>query len=205
MLKKLPFSPAQPWRAETRLFPGNVLASKHPQRSPLGEQAVLAAWGGWVRRATPPVLSSAAALLDGLFEHPAGVFPLEARNICASAILDGQHDEVFFSNRVDNPIAALANPIEMVHAFKFCYARRTRVAAECMEPFHEKRLKRFGECPELLLSRRGHKNCGDCLAQSEPQFFQNDIKRLGALLVRLGQGCAGIDEIDTIFQSLQES
>jgi hypothetical protein len=74
-----------------------------------------------------------------------------------------------------------------------------------MEPFHEKRLKRSGECPELLLSRRGHKNCGDCLAQSEPQFFQNDIKRWGALLVRLSQGCAGIDEIDTILQSLQES
>ncbi len=127
------------------------------------------------------------------------------RNFCASAILDGQHEEVFFSNGIDHPIAALANPIEMVHAFKFCCARRTRVAAECMEPFQEKRLKRFGECPELLLSRRGQKNCGNYLAQSEPQFFQNDIKRLGALLVRLSQGCAGIDEIDAILQSLQES
>jgi hypothetical protein len=29
---------------------------------------------------------------------------------------------------------------------------------------------------ELLLSRRGHKNCRDCLAQSEPQFFQYDVK-----------------------------
>jgi len=31
----------------------------------------LAARGGWVRTGTPPVLSSAAALLDGLFEQPA--------------------------------------------------------------------------------------------------------------------------------------
>jgi hypothetical protein len=28
----------------------------------------------------------------------------------------------------------------------------------------------------LLLSRRGHKNCRECLVQSEPQFFQNNIK-----------------------------
>ncbi len=68
-----------------------------------------------------------------------------------------------------------------------------------MEPFHEKLPKRFGEFVELLLSRRGHENCGDCLVQSEPQFFQNHIKRLGALLLRLGQGRACIDEIDTIF------
>lgn len=122
-----------------------------------------------------------------------------------SATLDGQHDEVLFANSVDNPIAVLANPIEVVYARELRDAGGTRTAAECMEPFHEKCLKRSGECPELLLSRRGHKNCGDCLAQSEPQFFQNDIKRWGALLVRLGQGCAGIDEIDTIFQSLQES
>jgi hypothetical protein len=74
-----------------------------------------------------------------------------------------------------------------------------------MEPFYEELPKRFGECVELLLSRRGYKNCRDCLVQSEPQFFQNDIKRLGALLVCLGQGCAGVDEIDTIFQCLQES
>jgi hypothetical protein len=39
---------------------------------------------------------------------------------------------------------------------------------------------------ELLFNRRGHKNCGDRLPQSEPQFFQNGIERLGAMLVRLG-------------------
>jgi hypothetical protein len=38
----------------------------------------------------------------------------------------------------------------------------------------------------LLLSRWGHKNRGDCLTQSEPQFFQNGIERFGAMLVRLG-------------------
>ena len=53
---------------------------------------------------------------SGLFEHPAGAFFLGAIKFCASAILDGQYDEVFFSNRIDNPIIALANPIEMVHA-----------------------------------------------------------------------------------------
>ena len=64
------------------------------------------------------MLSSAAALLDSLFEHPAGAFSLGARKFRASAILDGQHDEVFFSNRIDNPIIALADPIEMVQAVK---------------------------------------------------------------------------------------
>jgi hypothetical protein len=47
-----------------------VLASKASTTSPRGEQAVLAAWGGRVRRGTPPVLPSALALLDGRFEHP---------------------------------------------------------------------------------------------------------------------------------------
>ena len=93
-----------------------------------------------------------------------------------SAILDGQHDEVLFSNRIDNPIDALANPKEMVHARELRNAGGMRTGPECMEPFHEKLPKRFGECAELLLSRRGHKNCRDCLMQSEPQFFQNNIK-----------------------------
>ena len=132
------------------------------------------------------MLSSAAALLDGLFEHPAGAFSLGAGNFGASTILDGQHDEVLFSNGIDNSIAAPANSIEMVHAFKLRNAGGTRIGAECMESFHEKRPKWLGECAKLLLSRWGHKNRGDCLPQSEPQFFQNGIERLGAMLVRLG-------------------
>ena len=127
------------------------------------------------------------------------------RDFCASAILDGQHDEVISSNRIDNPIVAFANPIEVVHPLDLRDAGGTRTGAEYMESFHEKLPKRFGEFVELLLGRRGHENCGDCLVQSEPQFFQNDIKRPGALLVRLGQSRAGIDEIETIFQGLQES
>lgn len=73
----------------------------------------------------------------------------------ASAILDGKHDEVLAAHRIDNPIIALANPIEVVHAFKLHDAGGTWIGAECMEPFHEKLSKRYGECPELLLSRRG--------------------------------------------------
>lgn len=119
--------------------------------------------------------------------------------------LDGQHDEICFSNRIDNPIAVLANPIEMVQAIELRDTGGTRTGAERMEPLHEKLPKRFGECVELLFGGRGHENCGDCLAQSEPQFFQNNIERLGAILVCLGQSRAGIDEIDTIFQGLQES
>ena len=123
----------------------------------------------------------------------------------ASAILDGKHDEVLAANRIHNPIIAFANPIEVVHASKLHDAGGTWIGAECMEPFHEKLSKRFGDCPELLLSRRGQKIGGDRLVQSEPQFLQNDIKCVGALFVRLGQGRAGIDEIDAIFQGFQES
>ena len=93
----------------------------------------------------------------------------------------------------------------MVQTIKFRAAGGARIGTECTEPFHEKFLKRFGECVELLLSRRGQQNCGDTLVQSETQFFQNDIERLGAFFVGLGQGRAGIDEINTIFQGFQES
>jgi hypothetical protein len=144
-------------------------------------------------------------LLDGLFEHPAGAFSLEARKFCASAILDGQHDEVFFSNRIDNPIIALADPIEMVQAFKLGDAGGAWARAECIEPFHEYVPKRFGECVKLLLRRRGQKNCENCPVQSQPHFFQYDIEQLRAVLVCLGQGCAGLNEINTVFQGLQES
>jgi hypothetical protein len=77
-----------------------------------------------------------------------------ARDFCASAILDGEHEEALVSNRIDNPIVALADPIEMVLAFELRDAGGARIGAECMEPFHEKLPKRFGECVELLLSRR---------------------------------------------------
>ena len=55
MLKKSVFSPAQSLRAETRFSRASFSPRKHPQRGPRGEQAVLAAWGGRVRNATPPV------------------------------------------------------------------------------------------------------------------------------------------------------
>ena len=113
-----------------------------------------------------------------------------ASGVCASTILDGKHEEIPVSNRIDNPIIALTNPIEMVQTIKFRAAGGARIGTECMEPFHEKFLKRFGECVELLLSRRGQQNCGDTLVQSETQFFQNDIERLGAFFVGLGQGRA---------------
>jgi len=49
VLKKPQFSPAQPRCAKTHPSPASFSPRKHSQRSPLGEQAVLAAWGGWVR------------------------------------------------------------------------------------------------------------------------------------------------------------
>ena len=69
MLKSHPSHPPIPGSPRRAFHQAAFSPRKHPQRSPLGEQAVLAAWGGRVRRATPPVLSSAAALLDGHFEH----------------------------------------------------------------------------------------------------------------------------------------
>jgi hypothetical protein len=81
-----------------------------------------------------------------------------ARDFCASAILDAKHEEVLVANRIDNPIVTFVNPIEMVPALEFRDAGGARTGAECMEPFHEKLPKRFGECVELLLSRRGHEN-----------------------------------------------
>ena len=128
-----------------------------------------------------------------------------ARGFCTSAILDGQHDEILVANRIDNPIIAFANPIEMVLTFERFDARGTRMIPDGIEPFCEGLPKRFLECSELLFGRRGKENCGDHRVISEPQFFQDKIKRLGALLVCLGQRGSGIDEVDTIFQVFQES
>jgi hypothetical protein len=98
------------------------------------------------------------------------------RGFRANAILDGEHDEVIFSDRIDNPIIAFANPIEVIFAHELRDVRGARIATECLESFNEKFPKRFGECVEVLLSRKGYENCGDYLVQSESQFFQNDIK-----------------------------
>jgi len=56
MLKKSLFSPARPWRAETRLFPCACSHRSVAQRTE-----------------TYAHLFPAAALPDGPFEHPAGV------------------------------------------------------------------------------------------------------------------------------------
>jgi hypothetical protein len=64
----------------------------------------------------------------------------------------------------------------MVQALKLRGAGGARTGAERMEPFYEKLSKRYGKGAELLLGRRGQKNCRNCLAQSEPQIFQNGIE-----------------------------
>lgn len=109
-------------------------------------------------------------------KHPVCQSHLITRDVSASGILDGKHEEVPVSNCIDNTSAAVANPIELVQTFEFCDAGWARTGTECMEALHENFLKRFGECVKLLLSRRGQKNCGDGLVQSETQLFQNDIK-----------------------------
>src|SRR6266852_9531365 len=58
MLKTSLFSPTQPRRAETRFFPCGVLAALR----------------GSTYRSVRLASSLAAALLDGLFEHPTGAF-----------------------------------------------------------------------------------------------------------------------------------
>ena len=61
-----------------------------------------------------------------------------ARDFSASAILDDKHDKVLVSNRIDNPIVALANPIEVVRAFEFCGASGVGTVAEGEKPFNQK-------------------------------------------------------------------
>ena len=68
-------APAHPERAETRSYPGLVLASLNtstypPGRSCLGSSGV----GGWKRVRLGVAL--AAALLDGHFEHPDSLYRL---------------------------------------------------------------------------------------------------------------------------------
>jgi hypothetical protein len=122
--------------------------------------------------------------------------------ISLRAAFDRQHEEFLPSNDIDNPIAVLANPIEMLQALDLRGAGGIGDGAECKEPFCEKRSKRLNQCPELLFGWRGYENCGDGPVQSHPQFFQYGIKGPSPLFVRLSESFAGIDEIDTVFQRL---
>jgi hypothetical protein len=61
MLKNSPFSPARPRRAETRLFPCSVLGSSESSAYPRGYASGF---------------DSPVALLNSLFEHPAGGSPV---------------------------------------------------------------------------------------------------------------------------------
>ena len=74
MLKNPSFSPAQPRRAETRLVPSGVLASFRPSTYPTWETSCLGSSGWAGEEGYAFGLSLAAALLDGLFEHPVRVF-----------------------------------------------------------------------------------------------------------------------------------
>ena len=89
--------------------------------------------------------------------------------ISMSATFDRKHEELLPSNCIDYPIAALANPIEMLQAFDLRGVGRigrTGAGAECTEPFYEKCSKGLSQCAELLFGWRGHENCGDCPVQS---------------------------------------
>jgi hypothetical protein len=84
MLKKSPFSPIQPLRAKTRLFPSGVLASLSGSTLK-STPRTLGTLKGFFRsprsiggangstKCGPYILAAslAAALLNGLFEHPA--------------------------------------------------------------------------------------------------------------------------------------
>jgi hypothetical protein len=118
------------------------------------------------------------------------------------AAFDRQHEEFFPSNDIDHPIAVLANPIEMLQTLDLRGVGGIGDGAECKKPFYEKRSKRLNQCSELLFGWRGHENCRDGPVQSHPQFFQYGIKGPSTIFVRLSESIAGIDEIDTVFQSL---
>jgi hypothetical protein len=76
MLKKSVFSPAQPRRAKTRLSLYSLLASFRPSRYPYPGKELCRQLGVERVRMLRLGPSLAAALLDGLFEHPAGGLPL---------------------------------------------------------------------------------------------------------------------------------
>jgi len=64
LLKTPLFSPAQPLRAKTRVFPSVVLTSEKSSTYPTrGDELSWQLGGGRVRKGTLPVFSSAAALL----------------------------------------------------------------------------------------------------------------------------------------------
>jgi hypothetical protein len=68
MLKKSVFSPAQPWRAKTRLSPRFVLATA--QRTTWGKSPWRRTRGGPGEKRVRFASSLAAASLEGLSEHP---------------------------------------------------------------------------------------------------------------------------------------
>ena len=53
--------------------------------------------------------------------------PLSAIHFLAVADLHDEDDQFFVLNRVDDPVVAFADPIEVVFTCKFLYARRPRI------------------------------------------------------------------------------
>ena len=69
MLKKSPFSPAQPRRSKTRLFPSSVLGSSKSSTYPTRRTSCLGSLGWAGEKWYASGFDSLAALLNGLFEH----------------------------------------------------------------------------------------------------------------------------------------
>src|SRR5687767_13121563 len=116
MLKTSSFSPTQPRRAETRLFPYFILGSSKSSTYPSGEE--LPGSSGWAgENCYASGFDSPAALLDERFEHPADPGRTRMRHITA-----GQCTETEFFRSLRVPVKRETCPV--IHR-----GRQIRVAA----------------------------------------------------------------------------
>jgi hypothetical protein len=94
---------------------------------------------------------------------------LGRRDSFASAALQGQHQEFFVTNRVDNPIVPFTDAIELFLSVEHLHSMRTRSVPKSLKPFGDEFLKRFGEGFELSLGRRSEKEYRNHRKESDPK------------------------------------
>lgn len=118
--------------------------------------------------------------------------------------LQDKHDQFLILNRIDDPVAAFPDTVEVALSGEFLDTRGTRIALQSFQACEDSFLSRFGQRFELTFCWRGEKD-GVGHGSSEAEILENCIKRLRTFLSGFGERCSGIGEIDPIFQFFQET
>ena len=98
-------------------------------------------------------------------------------DLLAIANLDNEDDQLLVLNRIDDPIVAFSDAIEVIFSGELLHAWRTGIGLQGLHTFDEAFLNGRGKRAELAFSRRGEKNrIGHEWLEAE--IFENRVGRL---------------------------